>query len=74
MNSLKANCSVMDFEERHLKGLMLSCATDNKELWLDRAPVVSGVRHCSVLGTLLFSLHINDIHVLITSDIESGNI
>ena len=34
MNSLKANYSVMELEGRLLNGLMLSCATDNKESWL----------------------------------------
>ena len=34
MNSLKASCSVMKLVGRHLNGLMLSFATDNKEFWL----------------------------------------
>ena len=34
MNSLKANCSVMELVERQLNGLMPSFAIDNKELWL----------------------------------------
>ena len=34
MNSLKANCSVMELVGRQLNGLMLSFASDNKELLL----------------------------------------
>ena len=34
MNSLKANCSVMELEGRQLNGLTHSFATVNKELWL----------------------------------------
>ena len=34
MNSLKANCSVMELVGRQLNGLMPSFAIDNKELWL----------------------------------------
>ena len=34
MNSLKANCSVMELMGRQLNGLMPSFAIDNKELWL----------------------------------------
>ena len=34
MNSLKTNCLVMDLEGRQLNGLIFSCATYNKRLWL----------------------------------------
>ena len=71
MNSLKANCSVMELVGRQLNGLMPSFAIDNKELWLmalnQTGLLLYLVSHSTVLGPLLFSLHINDI----TSDIES---
>ena len=34
MNSLKANCAVMELVGRQLNGLMPSFAIENKELWL----------------------------------------
>ena len=69
MNSLKANCSVMELAGRQLNGLILSFAIDNKELWLmvlklDWAPVVSGVPQSTVLSPLLFSLQMISPRIL----------
>ena len=74
MNSLKANCSLMESEGRQLNGLMLSSATGNKELWLlalnQTGLLLYLVPQRTVLGPLLFSLHINDIISNVESEIR----
>ena len=68
MNSLIANCSVM--VGRQLNGFMIQqrvVVNGNKS---DLALVVSGVHRGTVLGPLLFSLHINDITSVIESEIR----
>ena len=66
MNSFNAKCSVMKLEGRQLNGLILSCATGNKELWL-MALNQTGL----LLYLMLFSLRIDAITSVNESEKDS---
>ena len=71
MNSFKPNCLAMILENS-LKWIDAFLSFKHQRFAVngvksDWAPVMSGVPHGTVLCTLLFSLHINDI----TIDVES---